>query len=29
MRTYTYRINADNQLHNCFCGAISIKMTVL
>ena len=25
MRTYTYEIEADNQLHNCICGALSIK----
>jgi len=23
--TYTYKIEADNQLHNCICGALSIK----
>ena len=22
---YTYKIEADNQLHNCVCGALSIK----
>ena len=25
IRTYTYKIDADNQLHNCICGALSIK----
>jgi len=25
IRTYTYKIKADNQLHNCVCGALSIK----
>jgi len=25
IRTYTYIISADNQLHNCVCGALSIK----
>jgi len=25
IRTYTYKIEADNQLHNCVCGALSIK----
>jgi len=29
IRTYTYKIEADNQLHNCVCGALSIKMAVL
>jgi len=24
--TYTYKIEADNQLHNCVCGALSIKV---
>jgi len=24
-RTYTYKIEADNQMHNCICGALSIK----
>jgi len=23
--TYTYKIEADNQLHNCVCGALSVK----
>jgi len=23
--TYTYKIEAENQLHNCVCGALSIK----
>jgi len=23
--TYTYKIKADNQLHKCVCGALSIK----
>jgi len=27
--TYTYKIDANNQLHNCVCGALSIKITVL
>jgi len=26
---YTYKFHADNQLHNCVCGALSIKMAVL
>jgi len=25
IRTYTYKIEADNQLHKCVCGALSIK----
>jgi len=25
IRTYTYKTEADNQLHNCVCGALSIK----
>jgi len=25
IRTYTYKIEADNRLHNCVCGALSIK----
>jgi len=25
LRTCTYKIEADNQLHNCVCGALSIK----
>ena len=25
IHTYTYKIEADNQLHNCVCGALSIK----
>jgi len=25
IRTYTYKIEANNQLHNCVCGALSIK----
>jgi len=25
IRTYTYKIEADNQLQNCVCGALSIK----
>jgi len=25
MRTYTYKIEADNQLYNCVCRALSIK----
>jgi len=25
MRTYTYKIDADNQLHKCICGVLSIK----
>jgi len=29
IRAYTYKTNADNQLHNCICGALSIKMTIL
>jgi len=24
-RTYTYKIKADNQLHNWVCGTLSIK----
>jgi len=24
-RAYTYKIKADNQLHNCVCGMLSIK----
>jgi len=27
--TYTYKTDADNQLHNCVCGTLSFKMTVL
>jgi len=27
--TYTYKIDADNHLHNCVCGALSIAITVL
>jgi len=27
--TYTYKIDTDNQLHNCVYGALSIKMTAL
>jgi len=27
--TYTYKINADNQLRNCVCGAFFIRMEVL
>jgi len=26
---FTCKIDADNQLHNCVCGALSIKMMVL
>jgi len=29
MHTYTYKIKADYQLHNCICGALSIKMAAL
>jgi len=29
IRTYTYKIDAGNQLHNCVCAALSIKMAVL
>jgi len=29
IRTYTCKIEASNQLHNCVCGALSIKMVVL
>ena len=25
IHTYTYKIEADNRLHNCICGALSIK----
>jgi len=25
MRTCTYKIEADKRLHNCVCGALSIK----
>jgi len=25
IHTYIYKIKADNQLHNCVCGALSIK----
>jgi len=27
--TYTCKINANNQLHNCVCGELCIKMVVL
>ena len=29
IRAYIYKIHADNHLHKCVCGALSIKMTVL
>jgi len=30
IRTFTYKIDANNQLHNCVCsGALSIKKAVL
>jgi len=29
IHAYTYKIDADNQLHKCVCGALYMKMTVL